>query len=150
MNDGKWIRDAAWSGAVVAAVTTIAVAACGRRRGSALAPINATSHVLWGDSAGQVARPTVRHTLPGAAINAGACVFWAALYEWAFGQRASPVARALGGPAVAAAAYVTDYHVVPRRLTPGWELSLAKADLAVVYAALAVALPLRALVQAPR
>lgn len=150
MEISPWIRNAAWSGALVAVATTLAVAARGRRRGSALAPVNATSHVLWGDAAADETRFTGRHTVPGVLINAGACAFWAAIYEWAFGRRASAAARALGGPVVAGIAYVTDYHLVPRRLTPGWELRLTNADLGVVYAALAVALPMRALAQPAR
>jgi hypothetical protein len=46
---------------------------------------------------------------------------------------------------VAAAAYVTDYHVVPKRLTPGWELRISPRSLLATYAVLALALPLRGL-----
>jgi hypothetical protein len=49
----------------------------------------------------------------------------------------------LRGAAVSAAAYVTDYHLVPRRLTPGFELRLPRLALAPIYAALAVGLSLR-------
>jgi hypothetical protein len=44
---------------------------------------------------------------------------------------------------VSAAAYVTDYHVVPKRLTPGFELRVPRLALAGVYAALALGLSLR-------
>jgi hypothetical protein len=147
MDNRTMLGNAACTGAVVAAVTTAVLAARGRRRGSAIAPINATSHVLWGDDAGAQDLASARYTAPGLAINAAACGFWAAIYEWTFGRSRSPAARAAGGPAVAALAYVTDYHVVPRRLTPGWELRLGKRDLAVVFAAIALALPVRALLQ---
>jgi hypothetical protein len=33
-----------------------------------------------------------------------------------------------------------DYHVVPRRLTPGFEMRVSKSALALVYAALALGL----------
>jgi hypothetical protein len=54
----------------------------------------------------------------------------------------------LGGGLVSALAYVTDYYVVPKRLTPGYELRLRPCALAGIYLALALSLsfskPLRA------
>ena len=44
---------------------------------------------------------------------------------------------------VSATAYVTDYCVVPKRLTPGFELRLPRRALAPIYAALALGLSLR-------
>jgi hypothetical protein len=41
---------------------------------------------------------------------------------------------------VSAAAYITDYHFVPRRLSPGFELRIPPAALAAIYAALALGL----------
>ena len=53
----------------------------------------------------------------------------------------------LGGAAVAAAAYVTDYRVVPKRLTPGWESRVTGRSLAAIYTVLALSLPLRGLLR---
>ena len=47
------------------------------------------------------------------------------------------------GAATSAIAYVVDYHVVPRRLTPGFELRLPGAALAGIYAAMALGLAAR-------
>lgn len=49
-------------------------------------------------------------------------------------------AALLGGAATAALAYLTDYHVVPRRLTPGVEKRLTGRSLFLVFGALAVGL----------
>jgi hypothetical protein len=46
----------------------------------------------------------------------------------------------LGAAAVSAVAYVTDYHLVPRRLTPGWEHRVSGKSLAAVYGVLALGL----------
>jgi hypothetical protein len=139
------------SGAVAAGATTACVALAGARdSGSAVAPINATSHIAWGESAGRVETIDAKHTLTGAALNLGACVFWATFYERAFGraaERGEVGTALLGGAAVAAAAYVTDYHVVPKRLTPGWELRLSPRSLGAAYAVLALALPLSGLLR---
>ena len=81
-------------------------------------------------------------------LNAGACVFWATFYERYFGRAADrgDVSTALaGGGIVAAAAYVTDYHLVPKRLSPGWEHRLSGRSLVATYAVLALSLRLRGL-----
>lgn len=147
-------RSATRSGAIAAGATALCAALGGKRdSGNAIAPINATSHIVWGESAGAVGNVDVRHTVPGTVLHAGACVFWATFYEKLFGRAADrgDVATALlGGAAVAAAAYVTDYHVVPKRLTPGWEARLSPRSLAAVYTVLALSLPLRGLLRRRR
>jgi hypothetical protein len=153
-NGKSWdqaLRSAAVSGALTAGTTSAYVAAAGARdTGSAVAPINATSHIAWGESAGDFERVDARHTLLGAALNLGACVFWASLYEKLFGraaERGDVGTALLGGGLVAAAAYVTDYHVVPKRLTPGWEARITQPSLFAAYAVLALSLPLRGLLR---
>jgi hypothetical protein len=146
----SWLLEAAVaSGAVVCAATAAAAAAAGARAsGSAVAPINATSHVVHGPSAARVRTVDVEHTALGLAINFGASAFWAGLYEAAFGRAAEKgeLAKAsAGAAAVAALAYVTDYHLVPKRLTPGWEERMPRRSLAWIYGVLAICLPLRGL-----
>ncbi len=144
-------EDAVVSGTLACGATAATAAWRGARDGnSAIAPINATSHVLWGPSAADVHVADLKHTASGLLINEGAGVFWAALYERLFGADADEgnAARALvGGGIVAAIAYVTDYHLVPKRLTPGWEERISGRSLALVYAALALSLPLRGLLR---
>jgi hypothetical protein len=41
---------------------------------------------------------------------------------------------------VAGLAYFVDYHLVPRRLTPGWELRLSRRSVALGFVALGVSL----------
>jgi hypothetical protein len=145
------LRNAAISGSIACAATLAAVAACGvRRRRGATSPINAISHVFWGDEAAGAVRPDLRHTVPAIVINEGAAIFWAALYERAFGRAAEQgriVTAFMGGAAVAALAYLVDYRAVPKRLTPGWEYHLRGLSLAAVYAALALSLPARGLIR---
>ena len=145
------LRETLITGSIACVATLAAVAWCGsRRNGNAVAPINATSHVLWGEEAAQARAVDVKHTLPGVALNEGACVFWSAFYEKAFGRAAergeATKALAAGG-AVAALAYFVDYHLVSKRLTPGWEYHLDGRSLALVYAALALSFPLRGLLR---
>jgi hypothetical protein len=123
---------------VVAALGTL-----GRREGrSALAPINATSHVLHGDRAGRVDRLDASHTGVGALVNHGAAIFWALPFTWWLAQgRDRPAAQiAAGAAATAAVAGAVDYGLIPRRLTPGWELVLPPRGVVATFGALALGL----------
>jgi hypothetical protein len=140
MKRTSFIRDTARSGGVAAVLTPLAIALCGKvEQGRAIAPVNAISHILWGDKAARRTRPSLKYTLAGLALNTAAVAGWAALYRALPKTVRSGIARSLvGGAAVAAVAYVTDYHVVPKRLTPGFEKRLSGASLLAVYATLAV------------
>jgi len=135
-----WMQRALLSGTVAAAAVTLAASLAGRRAtGSYAAPLNATSHFLWGERAGRRNDYSLKYTATGFIANYGASVFWALFYE-ALAGRMPPLVR---GAAVSALAYVTDYHVVPRRLTPGFEMRLTRPALAAIYAALALGLSAR-------
>jgi hypothetical protein len=126
---------------VATAATTLATTALGKLQcGSAAAPLNATSHILWGENATRRDDVDVRHTLVGALLNAAAMVSWASVQHLFFPRPRGPWGSVATGAAVAALAYVTDYYVVPKRLTPGFEARLSRSGLASVYAALAAAL----------
>jgi hypothetical protein len=137
------------SGTIASVATAATAAACGARdTGSGIAAVNVISHILWGSDASNVREADMKHTVPGLLLNTGATIFWAAIYEHVFGQAADRghVAPALlGGAGVAALAYVTDYHVVPKRLTPGWEERVSTRSLTVIYAVLALSFPVRGL-----
>ena len=106
--------------------------------GNSTRPINGISHILWGPQAGKVNTINVKYTLAGLALNTGACWFWAWLYQRT--SRASAPKGAAGAVGVAALAYITDYHLIPRRFTPGFELSLSRRSFPWIYAALAAGL----------
>lgn len=131
------------------AATTAAVAACGSaEEGNGVAPVNAVSHIVWGDEAAEQDDASLKYTAPGAVLNAAAVASWAGVYELGFGQRArrgDVKAALVGGVATAALAYVTDYYIVPRRLTPGFEKRLSSPSMFAVYATLAASLPLASL-----
>lgn len=127
------MKDSVITGSVAAAAAGAAVAWRGQRdSGSAMAPINATSHVIWGEEAAATDGFTWRHTLPGILINAGAGIWWGLIFQKLFGARADQhgfAAAAVGGAATAALAYTVDYHLVPKRLTPGWEMRISPPSL---------------------
>jgi len=138
------VRNVILSGALGTAAVTVTAALRGAVEGrSAVRPINAISHILWGDQAGAATGVSLRHTVSGLALNGAACGFWAWLYQRGRRSTAAPhsvSAAVVSGVATSVLAYVADYHVVPRRLTPGFELSLSRRSFPWLYGALAVGL----------
>ena len=133
---------------IIGAVSSLAVTAtavvCGRAEGqSGWRPINAISHIAWGRKAAQKNLLTARYTGMGLLLNGVACGFWACLYRHCRRSMRSPDSFLLSvgsGVAISALAYVTDYYVVPRRFTPGFELTLSRRSFPWLYGALAVGL----------
>jgi hypothetical protein len=142
----NWLVSTLATAAPASAATTAVVSLCGElEERNAAAPLNAVSHILWGDSAARQDDLSLKHTASGIALNTVAITSWAGVYEAVFGGRArrgSNRAAILGGIATSALAYVTDYYVVPRRFTPGFEKRLSPLSMFAVYASLALSLPL--------
>ena len=131
--------------AVTTAATTATVCLLSSRdTGHPAAGLNATSHILWGDEAMRHNQWDFRHTLTGALLNAGAMGFWSAV-QGLFPEPRSVLGAARNATIVSALAYVTDYHVVPGRLTPGFEQRLSRKSLLGTYAVLAASLAVSAL-----
>lgn len=120
--------------------------------GSAVAPVNAVSHMIWPRQALLHHRPSLRHTGTGGVLHLGSSLFWSALYSWLRGRRLRPTARdaLTDAAAVTAVAALVDLKLVPDRLTPGFERKLRPASLALVYAGFAAGLALGGLLQLRR
>lgn len=143
------LREGAVAGSVASVFSTAMLAVLGARgAGGIAAPLNAVSHWVWGEESLRSERPSWRHTLVGYLTQHAASVLWAALYARVYGHRAEakqlPNAIA-GGIATSAVAYVVDYTVTPKRLTPGYEHRLDGEGMFAVYAALALGFALGAL-----
>jgi hypothetical protein len=139
------------SGTISGITTTIAAAIAGKREtGSYSAPINATSHIAWGDEAARRDVPSMKYTVTGFLLNHAAAIMWAAIYEkWAaprmsrwFARRPAIelLAPVVSAAAVTAGAYITDYYLVPKRFTPGYEKRVSGSSMAMIYGALALGL----------
>lgn len=135
--------DARFSGGAAAAGSLAMLALCGRRSiGSAFAPINAPSHIVWGDVALRKNRPSLRYTLPGVALHVGSALFWGVLYEKFIAPPASagPTAALRNAGLATAGAALVDLRLVPARLTPGFERRLTPVGLLLTYGAFALGL----------
>jgi hypothetical protein len=142
--------DALISGTIAGIATALVAAARGRTEArSAVAPLNAASHMVWGKRATWQKRPTLKYTGTGFVVHHMASVLWATVYERLFGRSDSrSIPKAVThGALVSALAYLVDYHLVPKRFTPGFETRLSATSLALIYGVLALSLPLRALVE---
>jgi hypothetical protein len=142
--------DALISGTLAGIASAATATAAGRATGAApAAALNAVSHVLWGDRAAQQNAASGRYTVTGFVINHAASIFWATCYS-ALRRRVGrgPAGALASAAATAGLAYFVDYHLVPRRLTPGYELRLSGKQIALIYAAIALSLPLGDLLRA--
>ena len=143
MKPAAFAIDTAAAGAAATAATTATMLCLGHQRdASSWAPLNAVSHIAFGDDAARHTELSAKYTGTGTALNAAAIMSWAALYAGVMTmlpKRNLPAAIGAGA-AVAAAAYVTDYYVVPRRLTPGFEKRLDGRSLFWIYSSLAAGL----------
>lgn len=125
--------------------STAALLWAGRREtGSAVAPLNATSHIVWGDEAAHVDRADWKHTGVGQLLHHASAFFWGVLFEalQARRPRRTPAAMVTDAAVTTAVAALVDLKLVPHRLTPGFEMRLSNRGLAVTYAALAAGLVL--------
>ena len=141
----KWkliLTQGALAGSLASIFSTAVLAIAGRRQaGSAVAPINAVSHVYWGDEALHRKRVDLDHTALGYLTHHASSIFWATVYSGLC--RDKPVTRTAlgiisGAAGLSAAACFIDYRLIPKRLTPGFEHQLSTAAMAEVYAALAL------------
>ena len=132
------------SGAIASSTTTLALGALGLLEDDdSAAPLNAVSHILYGDDdALNAGGADTKHTLAGGILNAASVTMWAGIHELLFGKfaRKGPAQALASGAAVSGLAYVVDYHVVPKRLTPGFEKKLSKKRMFATYAVLALSL----------
>jgi hypothetical protein len=109
----------------------------------AISPLNAISHIVWGDEAFKQSEPSLKYTGTALLLNDVSIAGWAYLHEWLF-ARARREGRgnvcALGAVFVSALAYLADYHCVPERFKPGFERHLQPKSLVLIYLILALSL----------
>lgn len=139
MSPTAWVMESLAAGVL----STAALMLLGRREtGSAVAPLNATSHILWGDEAALVDDADWKHTGVGQALHHASAFFWGVLFEALQARRTRPTPAGVVTDAAltTAVAAVVDYQLVPERFTPGFEKRLSRQSLAIAYGALAAGL----------
>ena len=136
------------TGTTAGLVSLLALAIRGRiELKSVVAPLNAPSQWLWGDSALRQRQWSWRYTGAGAAIHQASAILWGLLHEQRGPQSAAPLRDAVVTTATAA---LVDLALTPQRFTPGFEKRLSLKGLAWVYAAFAIGLAVASRAQRPR
>jgi hypothetical protein len=143
MSTASFALDTAAAGSAATALTTATILCLGHERDTSMwAPLNAVSHITFGDEAAWHTELSAKYTGTGTALNTAAIFSWAAAHAGV--MRLLPrqdLPAAIGAAvAVSAGAYLVDYYVVPRRLTPGFEKRLSGRSLFWIYSALAAGL----------
>lgn len=139
------LREGTLRSQIVAASAALAVALVGQiENGDAVAPLNAVSHIAWGDEGfEQGDEVSLRYTGTALALNQVSVTGWGLLHEWLFGRardRGDWGVSLMGGALVSAMAYVVDFRLAPDRYKPGFERLLSSRGLLWVYVLLALAL----------
>lgn len=138
---GEILRRAWRSGSLASVLSTLAVSGFSRwHAGTAAAGTNASSQWFWYPRARHVDAPSLRYTAAGYLVHHASSVFWAVGYEALQPRTAGTGGRAARAAAVAAAAYMVDYHLVPRRLSPGFEHRIRPAGMLAAYGMFALGL----------
>ena len=111
---------------------------------TALRPVQAISHIIVWNSAFTTNDHKFSRFILGVVLNGIAMVGWSIVAEVAFilmhvapGQL---FASTVIGCCVSALAYYTDFHLVPKRFTPGFEHILSGRSLLTVYIFLAISI----------
>ena len=150
--ESDFLNDTWKDGLLAGVATTAVVSALGRAEGMpAVAPLNAISHIAWGEKAANQNEPSLKYTATGIALNMAAVGSRAGVQRSLFppgDEQVEPWRPLLQGMAVSALAYVTDYYLVPKRFTPGFEKRLSPTSMAVVYGVLGLSLAARGCLRA--
>lgn len=143
-HESTLLTDTLQTGAIASLATTVATVACGAiEDGNGIAPINAVSHIVWGDESAAHDQASWKYTATGLVLNTVAVTSWAGIYEVFFGDaadRKDVPGAILGGIVISTLAFATDYFVVPKRFTPGFEKRVSSRSLFAIYTMLALGL----------
>lgn len=133
--------------AVGSAASAFALMILGAKEGrGALRPISASGHWLHGSRAGRKNKPDLAHAVVGFGTHHAATMFWSFLMEKWLGPKTRTLPEmALTGASTAVVAAIVDYAIMPRRLSPGWELALTRKSMAGAFAAMAAGMAAGAL-----
>lgn len=148
------VLDALSTGKLTTLLSAAAIAISGKSElDNPVAPINAISHIMFGEEATREDTPSLKYTGTGLLLHDAACTSWAALHEQLFGRAVSQgnqKAAFAGGGLIAIIAYITDYYLVPKSVTPGMERRLSNRSLFFIYTMLGLGLSLGSILSARR
>jgi uncharacterized membrane protein len=126
------------------ATTAVITAMAGLASKPLHAPVQAISHIVFGKQSYELEKRNLTFLLVGLVLNIFAMLMWSGAAEFAiraFGIAPRNIFVALlVAFGVTVISYIVDFHVVPKRFTPGFEHILDKRALLVVYTLLGLSL----------
>ena len=129
----------AWTTVFTSIAVTVAAILEGK---PAYAPMHSISHILFGEKVLLATKPDPTYIAVGFFTNLSAMVGWAIVAEIGFQvlklSSKDIALSCLLAVAVTVLAYFVDYHLVPKRFTPGIEDVLSKSAIYAVYVFLAI------------
>ena len=149
MKSAPLLASALTTGSVASIVSIATLAVLAKMEGEHVGqPLNSTSHWLHGEKAADVRAIDAAHTGVGFATHHASVLFWALPFEMWLASHPPRSSLQLGRNAavMSAIAAIVDYGITPRRLTPGWELTLSKKSMLGAFAGLGLGLTAGALV----
>ena len=135
------VRQGIGAGCVAAAATTGALIGFGRARGTPAAPVNAVAHMLIGSRAKVMEGFDIGVTPMALGLHTVIVLGWGVLFAL-LAARLRGMRLFAAALLFAAAVLLIDYYIVPPQLRPGFETVLSRAEVAAVYAVLALSLAL--------
>lgn len=131
------------SGTIASVVTAVGLAVLSRAEGKhPLAPFNASSHWLFGDNNIKLDGFNPQQTSIGLLTHHASAIFWALIYEFGAVSLVPKGYREATAAPTAVFAALLDYGLLPRRLTPGWELAVSKRSVSAGFLLLGLGLAL--------
>ena len=138
------VKDGAVRSQSVALLAAASVVLVGQiENGDGIAPLNAVSHIAFGDEGFEHPELSLKYTGAALALNQISVTVWALLHEWMFGRARDEGKLGVslaGGALISALAYVVDFKLAPDRYKPGFERLLSSRGLLWVYVLLALSL----------
>jgi len=111
-----------------------------RNDGAPASGTNAASQWVWGRKAKEQRGVSARYTLLGFSIHHTSSLFWATGYELWKRDSDPPERQVAKAASISALAYLVDYHVVPSRLSPGFDRRISGLGMVATYSAFAAGL----------
>jgi hypothetical protein len=128
-----------WIGLVAAAATAGALVGFGWARGAPLHPLNTVAHVLVGSRAFYVLEAHHVVTPAGMLVHVVSLAAWGMLFSLVLGRARGARAWAVAF-VFAAVVAIIDFVLLPQRFSPGFEATLTRGEVVIVYGVMAAAM----------
>jgi hypothetical protein len=133
------VREGVWAGLIAAAGTAGALIGFGAGRGAPARPLNSIAHLLVGSRAQATPAFDPILTSIGLLLHVGSLLLWGLVFAY-IAARISGWRLGVASVLFSAVIFVIDLFVLPRRLSPGFQLTLSWGEVIATYLVMATLL----------